>query len=329
MAKNVLIIGGGIIGLSTAYYLQKEGYNVTIIDKSNIEQGASFVNAGFLTPSHIIPLASPGMMAKGIKYMFNSSSPFYMKPRLDLDFIKWSWYFHKSSTKAKVETAIPLIKDINLLSKDLYIDIFNSGDLEAFQLEKKGLLMLYKTTKEGLHEKQIALRAAEEGLETSELTRSALDQLQPNLHQDIQGAVHYKCDAHTTPNQYMSHLKKYLIQNGVLIKTNERVIDFRFKSNNIDRVITNKEDYQADQVVLATGSWSQDLGKKLGLKIPIQAGKGYCINVQRETNIVMPSILLEAKVAVTPMHGFYKVCRNYGTHRNQPQYKCSKSKNNC
>ena len=210
MGKNILIIGGGIVGLSCAYYLHKEGNQVTVIDKSAMDGGASYVNAGYLTPSHIIPLASPGMMAKGLKWMFNSSSPFYMKPRLDPDFIKWAWAFNTSSTKANVEKAIPLIKDINLLSKDLYDAMHNSGELGDFQLVKKGILMLYKTHKEGNHEKEVARRAAEEGLEVTELTRAALDKLQPNLNKEILGAVHYQCDAHTSPNEIMAQLKGYL-----------------------------------------------------------------------------------------------------------------------
>ena len=123
MAKNIVIIGGGIVGLCSAYYLSKEGHQITVIDKGDITSGASFVNAGYITPSHIIPLASPGMIAKGIKMMFNSASPFYMKPRLDAEFLKWSWYFHKSSTKTKVEKAIPVIKEINLISRELFTDI--------------------------------------------------------------------------------------------------------------------------------------------------------------------------------------------------------------
>ena len=118
--KSVVVVGGGIVGLSTAYYLHKAGHTVTVLDKSDITSGASFVNAGYLTPSHIVSLASPGMITQGLKYMFNSSSPFYMKPRLDPDFIKWAWYFKKSSTKTKVNQSMPIIRDINLSSRELY-----------------------------------------------------------------------------------------------------------------------------------------------------------------------------------------------------------------
>ncbi|MEB8330549.1 FAD-dependent oxidoreductase [Flavobacteriaceae bacterium KMM 6897] len=304
MGKNIIIIGGGIIGLSSAYYLLKEGHQVTIIDKSDITKGASFVNAGYITPSHIIPLASPGMMAKGIKMMFNSSSPFYIKPRLDLDFLKWTWNFNASSTKKNVEKAIPLIKDINLLSKDLYTEMFNSGDLGNFHLEKNGLLMLYKTAKEGKHEAEVAKRAQEEGLETKILTLKELNALQPNLSHEILGAIHYECDAHTTPTELMPKLVDYLKRKGVVFKINEEVLDFSFQNRKISTVTTNKQTYKADEFVLASGSWSEGISKKLKLNLLVQPGKGYRINVHRKTGILLPAVLMEAKVAVTPMQGF-------------------------
>ncbi|MCG2459502.1 FAD-dependent oxidoreductase [Flavobacteriaceae bacterium F89] len=304
MGKNIIVIGGGIIGMSTAYYLHQEGHRVTIIDKSNMDHGASYVNAGYLTPSHIIPMASPGMMLKGIKWMFNSSSPFYIKPRFDLDFIKWAWQFNAASTKARVEKAIPLIKDINLLSKELYTEIYESGNLGDFQLVKKGLLMLYKTEKEGQHEMEVANRAKDEGLDVRELSLRELHSLQPNLSSEILGAVHYECDAHTTPEEIMQNLKKYLTDHGVTLKTGEEVVDFNFSGSIIDKVITQKDSYKFDEMVLASGSWSQHLAKKLQLKIAVQPGKGYRIDVKRPTGIVVPAILMEAKVAVTPMKGF-------------------------
>ena len=156
MSKNIVIIGGGIIGLCSAYYLQKEGHQVIVIDKSNFSTGASYVNAGYITPSHFISLAAPGMINKGIKWMFNPVSPLYIKPRLDFDFIKWAWAFKKSATASKVEKAIKPIKDINLLSRDLYEDIKKSKDFN-FHYEKKGLLMCYKTDKVGEEEWEVAL----------------------------------------------------------------------------------------------------------------------------------------------------------------------------
>ncbi|SNR69971.1 D-amino-acid dehydrogenase [Maribacter sedimenticola] len=304
MAKNILIIGGGIIGLCSAYYLSKEGHNITIIEKGNGNEGASFVNAGYITPSHIIPLAAPGMIAQGIKMMFNSASPFYMKPRLETDFLKWSWFFHRSSTKRNVEKAIPLIKEINLMSRALFADIRESGDLGEFQLERKGLLMMYQTQKSFLHEKKVAEKASALGLEVSYLDRTQLGKLQPNVRLNAEGAIHYECDGHTTPNEIMPKLLDFLKNKGVTICMGEEVMDLAMNNGQIQTVKTQKNTYVADEVILAAGAWSGTLSKKLNLRLPIQGGKGYSINVERKTGITIPAILMEPKMAVTPMNGF-------------------------
>lgn len=304
MSKHIVIIGGGIVGLSTAYFLQKEGHQVTVIDKSDITSGASFVNAGYITPSHIIPLASPGKITQGLKWMFNSASPFYMKPRLDQDFIKWSWYFKKSSTKEKVEKAIPVIKDINLLSRDLFEAIKASGDLGDFQLERKGLLMLFKTQASYDHEMEVAEKASFLGLEVNELDKSKLREIEPNVSIDAEGAIHYECDGHTTPTEFMPKMLDYLKSVGVKIQTQEEVLDLVVHSGRISEINTSKDRYQADEVILAAGSWSGMLSKKLRIDLPLQAGKGYRINVERPTGIGMPAILMESNMAVTPMKGF-------------------------
>ncbi len=307
MGKSILIIGGGIVGLCSAYYLQKEGHQVTVIDKSDMSEGASYINAGYITPSHIIPLASPGMITKGIKWMFNSSSPFYMKPRFDPDFLKWSWYFHRASTKQKVEKAIPVIKDINLLSRDLFEDIKASGDLGDFHLERKGLLMLYKTEAAGEEEMKVAEKAKHLGLEVEMLNKQQLNVIEPNAKIDAMGAIHYECDGHMTPTEFMPKMISFLKGTGVTINANEEVLDIDSINNKIQQVITSKGVYKADEVVLAAGSWSGILAKKLKLKLPLQAGKGYRINLERPTGITIPAILMEAKVAVTPMKGFTRL----------------------
>ena len=301
--KKCIIIGGGVIGLCTAYYLQKEGHQVTVIDQSAMDQGASYVNAGYISPSHIIPLSAPGVVRKGIEWMFDPSSPFYVKPRIDADFLRWAWAFNKSCTEKHVKTSMQVIRDIAVFSHELYQDISREADFN-FHFEKKGLLMLCKTEKMLEEEIEVAELAAKVNLEATVLDRAELKLLEPNLELDAIGATFYKCDAHSTPAEFMSDLKKYLLKNGVEILKGQKVVDIDLKDNKIIAVKSNKGLVSGDEFVLAAGSWTGLIAKKLGMQLLLQAGKGYNINVARETKIKYPAILAEAKVAVTPMNGF-------------------------
>lgn len=298
----MVVIGGGIIGLCSAYYLQKEGHEVTVIDKSDFTSGASYVNAGYITPSHIIPLAAPGIITKGLKWMLNPASPFYMKPRLNSDFLKWAWAFKKSATHKKVAESMKVIRDINVLSRELYQEMKNSGDFD-FHYEHRGLLMAYQHEKYGEEEWNVGQKAIELGLEVEHLSAQQVQELQPNANLNVKGAVYYHCDAHMTPHDFMRDMLAYLKSQGVEILANEEVKDLEVANKSITKLITDKREIQADEFVLAAGSWSSLLSKKLGINLLLQAGKGYRINVARETGIRLPTILIEAKVAVTPMQG--------------------------
>ncbi|WP_457616537.1 NAD(P)/FAD-dependent oxidoreductase [Lutibacter sp.] len=303
MSKNVVIIGGGIMGLSTAYYLLKEGHQVTVIDQSDISSGASFVNAGFISPSHIIPLSSPGIITKGLKWMLNEESPFYIKPRLDKELLQWAWYFKKSATAKKVKKAIPVIKDISMLSLELFNEIKKSGDI-PFSIDNKGLLMIYKTEKAGEEELKVGALAEKQGMKVQNLSAAAVNKLDPKANLDIKGAVHYLYDSHMTPGEYMEKMYLYLKQKGVTFYTNEEALDVTLKEGKVSSVSTRKRTVDTDELVIAAGSWSPLLTKKIGLHIPMQAGKGYRIDVYRDTGISIPAILIETKVAITPMKGF-------------------------
>ena len=303
MSKKVVIIGGGIMGVCSAYFLHKEGHEVTIIDKSNFSSGASFVNAGYITPSHIISLAAPGIITKGLKWMFNPASPFYVKPRLDKDFLQWAWAFKRSSTKQKVAQSIPVIKDINILSRELYVAMKSSGDLD-FHYEHKGLLMAYKHDKAGEQEWEVGKKAIQLGLKVENLTAKEVEAIEPKANLNIKGAVYFHSDAHMTPGGFMKNMLSFLKENGVTIHAEEEVKDIVVSNKSITKLITDKREILADEFVMAAGSWSPIISKKLGIKMLLQPGKGYRINVAQETNITIPAVLLEAKVAVTPMNGF-------------------------
>ena len=301
--KHCIIIGGGIIGLSSAYYLQKEGFQVTVIDQSNFSSGASYVNAGYISPSHIVSLAAPGMISKGLKWMLNPASPFYVKPRLDMDFLKWSLAFKKSATASKVEKSMPVIKDITVFSRQLFEEMFASKEFDFFY-EHKGLMMYYKTEKAGEEEWNVGKKAIELGLKVENLSKEQVQKIEKNVALNIKGAVYYHSDAHMTPNEFMPQLKKYLEKKGVTFLENEEVLDITVKDDEITAIKTKNSELKAAEYVIATGSWTQNFAKKMNINIPIQAGKGYRINVERETHISIPGILMEAKVAVTPMNGF-------------------------
>lgn len=300
--KKVVIIGGGIIGLCSAYYLQKEGHKVTVIDKSDFTSGASYVNAGYITPSHIISLAAPGMITKGLKWMLNPASPFYVKPRLDSDFLKWAWAFKKSATHKKVRESMKVIRDINVWSRELYQEMKDSGDFD-FHYEHKGLLMAYQDEKYGEEEWEVGLKAKSLGLKVEHLSQKQVLELQPDANLNVKGAVYYHSDAHTTPHDFMRDMLRYLKSQGVEILANEEVMDIEVANKSITKLITDKREIQADEFVLAAGSWSPLLSKKLGIKLLLQAGKGYRVDVKRATGITLPTILIEAKVAATPMQG--------------------------
>jgi D-amino-acid dehydrogenase len=268
-----------------------------------MDGGASYVNAGYLSPSHIVPLSAPGVMKQGLKWMFNPGSPLYIKPRLDADFLKWSYAFNKSCNATHVKKAIPAIKDITLLSQDLYEGIRRDENF-TFHYEKKGLLMLCQTEHMLEEEIETAQLAKSEGLDAKEINLEELKLLEPNVNLNVLGATFYKCDSHTTPHEFMAEMKAHLKAHGVHFCPNEKVEDIEVKNGKISALKTNKQTLVADEFVLAAGSWSHQLSKKLGLKLLLQAGKGYRINTIQNTGIQIPSILCEARAAVTPMNGF-------------------------
>lgn len=301
--RKVVVIGGGVVGLCTAYYLLQEGHQVTVIDKGKLGTGASYVNAGYLTPSHIIPMAAPGMVAKGFQWMFNSSSPFYIKPRLDGALFHWGFKFIKSCTHAHVKQSMQAILDINLLSKQLYLELQKS-DAFDFHMETKGLLMAYKTTEAEKEEAKVVAKARDLGLTVSQLSREEILKMQPGAPMDIAGAFWYESDAHTTPELFMKNLLVYLKENGVEFILENEVRKIKTKGSVIESVETTHREIALDELVIAAGAWSAALLRSLGIRLTLQAGKGYRLNLNQSTGISLPAILMESKVAVTPMKGF-------------------------
>jgi len=298
---KVVIIGGGVIGLSSAYYLQKEGHDITVIDRGDISDGCSFGNMGYMSPSHFIPLASPGIIAEGLKHMLSSSSPFYIKPRLNADLIRWAYRFWKSSSAKTVLRNAPHLNNILQLSRHLINDMRNDiGD--TFNMEEKGCFMLCKQQKTLEHEFHIADDAEKFGLKVERLNAAEVQQLEPEVEMNIAGAVLFKDDCHFHPGNMMTALKNYLENKGVHFKLNNNVTGFEKTSAGISRVITDKERINCEMLVLATGSWLPILARSLGIKLLLQPGKGYSYTYPYIEKIFITHRYL-SMVAVPSHHG--------------------------
>lgn len=300
---KIIIIGGGIMGLSAAYFLQRDGHDITILEKGGLTDNCSFGNAGMIVPSHFVPLASPGMVQQGIRWMFNSKSPFYVRPSLNPALISWGMKFLKSANTAHVERSAKPLLEISLLSKSLYEALSKEPGFD-FGLVEKGILMFYKTEKAAKEEAHLAEKGRELGLDMAVLNAKECHALQPELELDVMGAVHYRCDAHLYPNHLIAAMVKHLEANGVNIMRNHEVTRIETSGQKITRVWTNNEEWTADDFVIAGGSWSPSIAKLVGLNVPIMPGKGYSfMEKEPQQRMQIPALLCEARVAITPMNG--------------------------
>ena len=298
--KNTIIIGGGIIGLCSAYYLQKAGHEVTVIERGNITDGCSFGNMGYISPSHFVPLASPGIIAEGFKHILSNTSPFYIKPRLNWPLLQWGFHFLKSSTQKKAIENAPHLNNILQLSRRLMDDLKNDlGDV--FDMQEIGCLMMCKKEDTLSHEFRMADDAEKFGLKVERLRRAEVQALEPEVEVDVAGAVLFKDDCHFNPGKLMMALKNYLLQKGVKFYLETCVTGFEKKDNKVTAVITDKGRYECENLVVATGSWIPEVAKMLGIKLLMQPGKGYSYTYHHvEKNIHYPAILVDGRCAITP-----------------------------
>ena len=306
MGKKILIAGGGIIGLSCAWYLSESGHEVTVVDQSKLTDGCSFGNAGMIVPSHFIPLAAPGMVSKGIRWMFNSRSPFFVRPRLNFDLFKWGIEFMRHANAKHVDHAIPALKELSLLGKKCYQD-WNRSMPFRFGYEERGLMMLYKDHHTAEEEMETAELANSIGIEARVLNQKQVQELEPDVEVDVLGGVYFPGDAHLNPRLLVEQMISTLRLKGVNILEEHTISGFEFSGSKLRSVSLFDRTRKSVQVgfddfVLATGSWSGLLAKQLKLAVPMQAGKGYSFTLPDvEKNVRIPSIFLEARVAVTPM----------------------------
>ena len=309
MERNVevLVIGGGGIGVCSAHYLNAQNRQVALLDKGVVCSGCSHGNAGLLVPSHSIPLAAPGVVAKALKWMFNPESPFYIKPRLDMGLISWLWRFQRACTMRQVRRSMPVIRDLSLASLRLYRELAGLEGLD-FDFVERGRLVVFKT-REGLDgAAEEARLLGEVGLEARVVDMEEIGEMEPHVRIDAIGGMVHPLDGHLSPHRFVRQLADYIGQRGVAIHPETEVLGFETAGRQVSRVVTTRGDFAAEHIVLAGGSWTPELSRQLGIRLPIQPAKGYSIAYRRPSPcLALPILLAEAKVGLTPMGDILRI----------------------
>ncbi len=305
--KEVLIIGGGVIGVCTAYYLAEQGNSVVLIERGDICNGSSHGNAGLIAIDHAIPTAAPGALSAGIRWLLDPGSPFSIRPRLDPDLLRWLWRFRGACRLEPMRRAIPVLLALGHASLGLYEKLHNQHVLDD-GYHYNGRLMLFHT-QAGLEHGIGDLRLLNDfGVNGEILDQNGVRQMAPSVQASVLGGVYYQGYAHLLPGRFVRKLAAVAKSMGVQIHTNTELLDFETVGKRISKVLTTRGAFEADDIILAAGAWSQPIARRLNLRLAIEAAKGYSITVQRPHDLPdLPLSLGEAKVAVTPMGEFLRV----------------------
>ena len=298
---ETLVIGGGAIGVCCAYYLNELGKKVLLVEKDEICSGSSYGNAGLIVPSYSIPLAAPGVIGQGLKWMFKPESPFYIKPRLDRHLLAWLWKFQGACRQHHVRRSIPVLHDLHMASLKLFEELASNDGMD-FALEKKGLLELF-ITQSGFDEGLKGIHLVKEfGIENRILQKEDLKEFLDGIHTAAVGGAYMPHDAHLNPDRFVLQLAHHAEKLGVRILTSSEVLDFDTNGRRVTGIKTTRGDISAEEVVVAGGSWSTQLASALRINLSMQPAKGYSITFKRPSICpALPVALVEARVVLTPM----------------------------
>ncbi len=306
--RQVIVIGGGVIGAACAYYLAKSGWHVTVVERGEFGMGCSHGNCGLVCPSHVLPLAEPGAAWKALAALFQKNSPFAIKPRFDPGLWSWLWQFARRCNPAAMRAAGRACQALLQSSRKLYAELVAGEPLDC-EWQERGLLLVFRSPREmEAYAKTDQLMRIEFGMPAIRYGPEEVARREPALKPGLAGGWFYEHDAHLRPDRLMAGWRRVLASRGVVLREHCEVKGFLRQGNRAQRIVTAGGDIPADVFVVAAGALTPLLAKPLGCRIPIQPGKGYSITMPRPAQCPAgPLIFPETRVAVTPMRTGYRL----------------------
>mgnify|MGYP000119589636 FL=1 len=298
MKRDIIIIGAGIMGLTTAYKLLKAGRKVTIIDESDITDSTSFGNAGLLSAFDKGPLANPGIVFNTLKLMLKGESPVNIHPTLDIKIYKWLWKFVNSANKDRLKRTLALFEKYGNISNDLYEKMQNVDGLDL-DFHRKGMLSVF--TEQSSYDKKLLDYAIKNDDIFEVIEKNKIKDFIPCVTDDVKGAIHFKRNTHFDPKRVMLELKRYLKENGAEFILNERITHIKYGNKEIESISSALNTYEADTYIMSTG-YQTLLADKLKQNLMMTPAKGYSLTftMPKELQPITSTLFADLFIVMTP-----------------------------
>jgi D-amino-acid dehydrogenase len=303
VSGRVVVIGAGAIGMASAYFLERSGFSVTVVDKGGVGRGCTYGTACLIVPSHSEPIPGPGVLLDAVRFMLSRTSPFYVRPRFDPGLLRWSWKFRSYCNAAAAKRGFDALAPLSRGSLSLYEELTSTGEVDFF-FEKRGLLEVYLTERGLERGRRDRDFVSSHGFPSRLLERDEAIAFEPALNPSIRGALFIESEAHGSSFGYVEALARTCASRGVRLLTDRSVSRLLVAKGRVQGVALEapEEEIEADVVVLAAGAWSKSLAEKLGIEIPLQPAKGYSATVDSfEGAPAVPLLVKERRVIVTPL----------------------------
>lgn len=298
---KVAIVGAGIVGLTSAYHLLKGGHEVVVIDAATPGAGASHGNAGWIVPSDVGPVAAPGVVLQGLKWMLRKDSPLYVRPSLRPDVVRFMIALARRSNRNDFRAVL----QANLALAEGTLELLDdyAADGMRFEMHAEGLIQAFTSPTGLLHHQADLDIATGAGLDPQVLTGEQVAAREPALRPSLAGGIYFPHERHLRPDQLIRALVDRCTALGAVFRERTPLVAVR-RDTEVRALVTPGGEVTADQYLLAAGAHSGALSAQFGARMPIRPGKGYSVDyTPAPVRLTSAVNLCDAKVAVTPLDG--------------------------
>lgn len=307
MAQRIVVIGGGVVGMSAAWALRKRGWDVTIVTERIPGFGASRVHAGWLIPDVADPVPSPGLVATSMKWMASSSSPLYIQPRPSPELARWLVDFWRHCNDDAYWHGVDAMYQLGQQTWELFDEMRADG--MSFEEHRDGILYIYQSRADLEHEMEMLGRYAGGNLGfQGPYVGDDLRQMEPALTGKIYGGVWLTQERSVRPDTVVEALESWLVQHGVDFRRKVRVEGLTISRDRVTNVVFDHGRLETDAVLIAAGVWSPRVAKFAKRRVPVQAGKGYSLDyVPAPVEVRHPLHIHDSRHVLTPLDGMTRV----------------------